>query len=239
MGEGFNQPDYNLLRNKPSFAPSRTPLSMPELFTQRINTMNQSSSEIAENGNDLFDLTKGYKGINNQSTKTFSTTDQNEATDGRFFGDKTDLRVDLSKLNNGLSAGAESRSSGIVTPLTGTGLRKTFLRNNNRMITIMEENEPSNPNGRRLFSSPEHQPGNGARSPHRSSLNIEQLRLGFSDGKGFLTKREEPEHTEPSNGFRLGPSSLFTSSHLARTGNAQHYGFTNSSRVSCLHDPRF
>lgn len=229
QNEGFLHNEFAGLKPKTTQGSSRGPLNMPELFSQRMNSLNQSSAEGHNGSADYFD---GQKGPFCQSTKTFSTTDPNDVTDGRFFSDKGELKGENSQIGMGAQGISESRSSGIVTPLTGTGLRKTFLRNNNRMITILEENEPVQPTGRRLFSSPEHESMTGARSPHRSTINIEQLRLGFSDGKGFLTKREEPEPNEASNGMRAAPANVFNSSYLSRVANGQNQGFANSSRVN-------
>lgn len=231
QNDGFLHNDFMNSKSKQPAGFNRGPLNVPELFSQRMNAVNQSS---AENGNGGSDYPEAMKGPFNQSTKTFSTADPNDLADGRFFSDKGEPKGENSQFGLGATGISESRSSGIVTPLTGTGLRKTFLRNNNRMITILEENEPSQPTGRRLFSSPEHESMAGARSPHRSTINIEQLRLGFSDGKGFLTKREEPEPPETSNAMRAAPANLFNSSYLSRVANGQNHGFGNSSRVNSL-----
>lgn len=67
----------------------------------------------------------------------------------------------------------KSDSTGQVTPLMSSGLKKTFVRSHNNLITIMEDPKDSS------FQSPKAvRPAESLTSPRRN-FKIEHLRLGF------------------------------------------------------------
>lgn len=98
------------------------------------------------------------------------------------------------QINKG-AALAKVQSHGLVTPLLGNGLKKTFVRCRNNMFTIVEEPRdnsnalPASPMARNSLDSPKKQ------------VNIEQLRLGFSaDSRSlFALKREDPSDVGSSH----------------------------------------
>lgn len=101
---------------------------------------------------------------------------------------------DVSHLNKKTSIGNVD-NNGLITPLMGNGLKKTFVRCRNNMFTILEEpKDNSNPSA--LSSIVRHP----LDSP-KKQVNIEQLRLGFSaDSRTlFAFKRDDPSEVVPSH----------------------------------------
>lgn len=115
----------------------------------------------------------------------------------------------------------ESRieGTGVVTPLMGTGLKKTFVRSNNNMLPILEDQRES------CRPSPlNSQSRDGLYSPKRQ-LNIEQLRLGFSsDSKCVFPSRRE-ESNKPTGSLLNGKEESNPSQ--------PSLGFPGTSRVFC------
>lgn len=94
---------------------------------------------------------------------------------------------DVSDMNKKTSI-TKVDNNGLITPLMGNGLKKTFVRCRNNMFTILEEpKDNSNPSALSSIMR------NPLDSP-KKQVNIEQLRLGFSaDSRTlFAFKRDDP-----------------------------------------------
>ena len=104
------------------------------------------------------------------SMKPFLKTSEEDKTD------TTSLSTNQIKKN---SKDQKVESTGIITQLMGNGLKNTFVRNHNNMITIKEEN---------LEMSPLHSRYKDNNLSPKGNVKIEELRLGYSaDGKGLFT----------------------------------------------------
>lgn len=128
------------------------------------------------------------EGITKRTTNMSSNCDQNfTAYDIRTTGPRT-VDSDSGNENNKASKTKSANdvlkadANGIITPLMANGLKKTFVRCHNNMLTIVEEKQESH------YPSPFMDKGrNPLQSPKRH-VNIEQLRLGFSaDSKSLFS----------------------------------------------------
>lgn len=186
-------------------------------------------TKILKSDNEEFDhreaTTKPATNMSSNATLSFT------AYDIRTVGPRTvdsEEAQENNKSSNSKSAYelAKQDNNGIITPLMANGLKKTFVRCHNNMLTIVEEpQEYSNPSA---FMNKNRNP---LHSPKRH-VNIEQLRLGFSaDSKSLFSLKKNPR---PAGEVALILTQLFKRSEpeaAPKTGSYASNAFAMSSRV--------